>query len=222
MKPILTFDLNGTLTDTGALDPLFVSAFGSAERRREWYMQLIELAMSCTAMGEFIAFGKLSEAAIHMLAERYNVSLTREQSEALMDRIRSLPPFPEVKRALEKLRASGYRLVVLTNSSLRGAQSTLEGGGIAEYFERILSVEMVQTYKPWPLVYRAAARELGVAPGDMMMVAAHHWDTLGAMRAGCHGAFIERPGEVLSPADPCPEIVARDFLDLATKLASCN
>src|SRR5271165_2162522 len=148
MKPILTFDLNGTLTDTGALDALFASAFGSAERRREWYMQLIELAMNCTATGQFIEFSKLSEAAIHMLAERYSVSLTQAQSAALTDRIRSLPPFPEVKSALETLRGNGYRLVVLTNSSQRGAELTLESGGIAEYFERVLSVETVQTYKP--------------------------------------------------------------------------
>ncbi len=218
MKPILTFDLNGTITDTGALDPLFASAFGSAERRHEWYMQLIELAMACTARGQFIEFSKLSEAAIYMLAERYHVSLTGEQSTASMDRIRSLPPFPEVKGALEKLRANGYRLVVLTNSSLRGGESTLQSGGIAEYFERVLSVEMVKIYKPWPRVYQAAARELGVATSDLMMVAAHNWDTVGAMRAGCRGAFITRPGEVLSPTDPRPEIIARDFLDLAAQL----
>ena len=161
MKPILTFDLNGTITDTGALDPLFASAFGSAERRHEWYMQLIELAMACTASGQFIEFSKLSEAAIHMLAERYHVSLTGEQSAAFMDRIRSLPAFPEVKGALEKLRANGYRLVVLTNSSLRGGESTLQSGGIAEYFERILSVEMVQTYKPWPQVYQSGGARAG-------------------------------------------------------------
>jgi len=218
MKPILTFDLNGTITDTGALDPLFASAFGSAERTREWYMQLIELAMACTAIGDFIEFSKLSEAAVQMLAERYHFSLTEEQSAAFLDRIRSLPPFPEVKSALEKLRANGYRLVVLTNSSLRGAELTLENGGIAEYFERVLSVEAVRTYKPWPQVYQTAARELGVATSDMMMVAAHNWDTVGAMRAGCRGAFIQRPGEVLSPTDPRPEIIARDFLDLAAQL----
>src|ERR1700758_3760271 len=112
MKPVLTFDLNGTLTDTGALDPLFASTFGSAERRHEWFMQLIELAMSCTATGHFIPFGKLAEAALGMLAQRHSVAMTPEQIAALMERIRSLPPFPDVKPGLEKLRAAGYRLVV--------------------------------------------------------------------------------------------------------------
>ena len=218
MKPALVFDLNGTLTDTGALDPLFASIFGSAERRPEWFMQLIELAMACTATGYFVEFSKLAEGAIGMLAERHKVAITVEQTAAIMSGVRNLPPFPDVKPALEQLRDRGYRLVVLTNSARSGAESTLTNGGVAGYFERILSVEMVQTYKPSPQVYQAAARELGITPSDMMMIAAHNWDTTGAFRAGCQTAFITRPGEVLSSTDPRPGIIARDLLELAEKL----
>ena len=34
LKPVLTFDLNGTLTDFSSLDPFFANLFGSAEERR--------------------------------------------------------------------------------------------------------------------------------------------------------------------------------------------
>jgi 2-haloacid dehalogenase len=53
----------------------------------------------------------------------------------------------------------------------------------------------------------------------MMMIAAHNWDTTSAIRAGCQAAFVTRPGEVLSPTDPRPQIIAADLIDLAAKLA---
>jgi 2-haloacid dehalogenase len=117
------------------------------------------------------------------------------------------------------LQQKGYRLAVMTNSAQSTAEATLNRAGVAKRFERILSVEMVQCYKPLPQVYHAAARELGITPANMMMVAAHNWDTAGAIRAGCQATFVTRPGEVLSPTDPRPGLVAADLIDLAAKLA---
>jgi hypothetical protein len=59
MKPVLAFDLNGTLTDTSVLDPFFRQIFSSADRREEWFGQLIQLAMTATITGYFEPFGKL-------------------------------------------------------------------------------------------------------------------------------------------------------------------
>jgi len=67
-----------------------------------------------------------------------------------------------------------------------------------------------------------AARELGIAPAEMMLVAAHAWDTTGAIRAGCQAAFIQRPGEVLDPLAPAPVVIARDLLDLCDQLLKAN
>jgi len=66
-----------------------------------------------------------------------------------------------------------------------------------------------------------AARELGIAPAEMMLVAAHAWDT-SAIRAGCQAAFIQRPGEVLDPLAPAPVVIARDLLDLCDQLLKAN
>jgi 2-haloacid dehalogenase len=52
----------------------------------------------------------------------------------------------------------------------------------------------------------------------MMLVAAHSWDTTGAIRAGCDAAFIERPGEALDASGPTPRIIAKDFEHLAEQL----
>ena len=220
MLPVLTFDLNGTLTDTAALNPLFLSLFGAAERRSEWFNQLIELAMTCAATAEFLPFAKLAEAALAMLGQRHAVTVTEQHLSELITGVRNLPVFPDVPEGLETLHAAGFRLLVLTNSARTTGAYTLQRAGVLHHFEAVLSVEVPQCYKPLPQVYHYAAREIGIMPADMMMVAAHHWDTTGAQRAGCRAAFLTRPGEVLSPTDPPPEIIAADLLDLAAQLAA--
>ena len=51
------------------------------------------------------------------------------------------------------------------------------------------------------------AARTGVAPGEVMLVAAHGWDISGALAAGLRAAFVARPGAVLDPEGAQPEIV---------------
>ena len=130
MKPVLTFDLNGTLTDTSALNPIFMRYFGQAERRHEWFAQLIELAMTCAATAEYIPFGKLADAALRMLAIRHQAVLTAADIAEFMEAVRSLPVFPDVPAGLDDLRAAGFRAVVLTNSARATGEYTLQRAGV--------------------------------------------------------------------------------------------
>jgi 2-haloacid dehalogenase len=50
---------------------------------------------------------------------------------------------------------------------------------------------------------------------QVRLVAAHAWDVAGAMRAGCAAAFVARPGQVLDPLAPTPDVVGRDLRDVA-------
>jgi 2-haloacid dehalogenase len=50
------------------------------------------------------------------------------------------------------------------------------------------------------------------------MVAAHDWDIAGAMRAGCAGAFIARPGMVLGPLQEPPDIIGPDLSAVAAQI----
>ncbi|MDQ3655068.1 MAG: haloacid dehalogenase type II, partial [Chloroflexota bacterium] len=44
MNRVIVFDVNETLLDVGALDPLFVRMFGDATVRREWFGQMLQSA----------------------------------------------------------------------------------------------------------------------------------------------------------------------------------
>jgi len=73
-----------------------------------------------------------------------------------------------------------------------------------------------------PETYPARARELGVSTGGLRLVAAHAWDVVGALRAGCAAAFITRPGKVLYPLGPLPDIVAPDLTAAAEKITATD
>ena len=129
-----------------------------------------------------------------------------------------LPPHPEVKIGLLRLKEAGFRLVTLTNSAPDAAQAQLEYAGLRTLFERVFTVEAVRLFKPHHRTYESVAAELKVTTSDLRMVAAHGWDIAGAMAAGCAGAFVARTGKWLYPLAPPPDIIGPDLGAVAEQL----
>jgi len=217
-RPVLTFDMNGTLLDISALDGFFADHFDTHFSRREWFDELIKLAMVATITGEYQDFAVLAKSALAAIAERHRKTLSAPAETQIMDMVRNLPAFPDVKPALQKLKEAGFRLVVMTNSPLASAQHSIKNAGLDLIFEKVMSVDAVKKYKPSAEVYQHAAKECGVEIGGLMMGAAHAWDTTGALRAGAHAAFVKREGQVLDPSSPKPDMVVSDMEDLAAQL----
>ncbi len=146
-----------------------------------------------------------------MTAQRRGVDLSEEDYAQILGGMRRLPPHPEVPASLERLHDAGLRLAALTNSTKEAVDAQLTHAGLFDFFEQVLSVAYAGCLKPHPAVYHMAAERLDVEPGGMRLVAAHNWDITGAMRAGCAGAFIARPGMVLGPLDEQPDITGPDL-----------
>lgn len=132
-----------------------------------------------------------------------------------------LPAWPDSAPGLERL-ASRYTVATLSNGNRAQQTALVQFAQLP--FQRILSAEDFHHYKPDPEVYLGAASELGLAPGQVMMVAAHKSDLRAAQAAGLHAAFVERPLEKgaggsadLFP-DPLSDVQATDFMDLADKM----
>jgi 2-haloacid dehalogenase len=153
-----------------------------------------------------------------MVAEARGTRLAPEDRDRILSGTRSLPAHPDVRPGLERLRKDGFRLVTLTNSAPAAVDQQLKNAGLADLFERSFSVDTVKRFKPAPEPYLYVAQQLGVGIGDLRMVAAHAWDVLGALQAGCVAAFIARPGKVLYPLGPKPDIVAPDFRAVAEQI----
>lgn len=218
MPHIYVFDVNETLLDLRALDPLFADTFGEAATRREWFSQMLQLAFVSTITGEYRDFGTLGAASLDMLAARRGISLQGERRAALLGGLRQLPPHSEVPANLKRLHDAGLRLVSLTNSTLAVSQAQLAHSGLNSYFERQFSADTVRRLKPAPEPYQMVAQELGVPIANLCLVAAHTWDIAGALKAGCSAAFIARPGMVLDPSAKYPSIVGTNLGEIADQL----
>jgi 2-haloacid dehalogenase len=81
-------------------------------------------------------------------------------------------------------------------------------------------VESLQIYKPNRAVYDWAMDQMEVEAEEAMMVAAHGWDIAGIKAAGMHGVFVARPGQVLYPLAPPPDLVVEDLVELSEIMMS--
>ena len=211
---VIVFDVNETLLDLRVLGPHFERAFGDESVLKEWFSLLLQSSLLATITGDYHDFGALAEAALSMTAERRGIALSDEDKDAILKGVRALPPHPEVPESLQRLQDAGFRLATFTNSAPDAAEAQMKHAGLEGYFERILSVDPVRKFKPAPETYQYAAHELGVETKDILFVAAHHWDILGAADAGCKTAFIAREGKVLSPLQARPEIVGKNLSEV--------
>lgn len=218
MPRVIVFDVNETLLDMRALDPLFTRIFGVANARQAWFNQVLQSAFVTTITGEYANFTRIWATALEMTAARYGVSLSTDDSAAVLDGMRHLPPHADVPAALERLRSSGLRLAALTNSTEEVAMTQLTNAGIAHFFENIFSADIVRRLKPAPEPYEYAANRLYVPTRQIRMVATHAWDIAGALRAGCAAAFVARPGMVLDPLVPRPDVVGTDMAEVVDQI----
>jgi putative hydrolase of the HAD superfamily len=108
--------------------------------------------------------------------------------------------FPDALETLERFRASGIPLGLVTNGDASQQRDKIERFGLAPYFEVMVIEGEFGAGKPDEAVYRHALDHLGVAPREAWMVGDHlEFDVDGSQRLGLRGIWIDRPGAGLAP-----------------------
>ena len=108
-------------------------------------------------------------------------------------------PYPEVPAALERLRAEGSRLVVVSNWDV-SLHDALAETGLAPLVDGALSSAEVGAAKPDPLIFRRALELVGAAADEALHVGdSVEFDVAGAQAAGVQPVLVVRDG---SPAPP--------------------
>lgn len=80
-----------------------------------------------------------------MVAQNNNIDITEEQAlEAIKTLLLSLPAHPDVKSSLVALKAQGYRIVCLTNSSNKGVKTQFANAGLSDYVDKRMSFECIK------------------------------------------------------------------------------
>lgn len=212
---LLVFDVNETLSDMSGLAEPFAESGAPPGTAATWFASLLRDGFALTVTGDNPAFGDLAAQSLAALLRRHGVIDVEGGVGQIMSVFATLPVHPDVVTGVRALSDAGFRLVTLSNGSTSVAQGLFERSGIADRFERLLSVEQAPAWKPAPSAYLYALEVCDVQPEQAMLVAAHPWDIHGAKRAGLATAFVNRTGASYPGFFESPDLEVTSLTDLA-------
>jgi len=134
---------------------------------------------------------------------------------------RRLAPWPDSVEGLTRLKRR-FPIVTLSNGNIALMLEMARRGGLP--WDAIMGAEVTRAYKPDSRAYLGTAEVLGLAPGEICLVAAHHSDLAAARASGLKTAFIARPMEYGGRPAPDAKLAqdwewsADSLIDLADQL----
>lgn len=228
----LAFDVFGTVVDWRSTVIREGEALGRAKGLRVDWAAFAEAwrdgyhpAMNRVRQGElpWKTMDELHRMNLDDVLDRFGVEGLGESEKEDFNRVwHRLEPWPDAVPGLVRLKEK-FTVATLSNGNVGLLVNMAKRAGLP--WDAVLSSELTGHYKPDREVYLKAAALLGLAPGEVMMVAAHKPDLKAAAGAGLWTAFVPRPKEWpsrridLSYEDSF-DVNAKDFLDLAAQLGA--
>lgn len=221
---ICMFDLYGTVVDmqtglTRAITP-YLEAKGWAGdpsrlvtwwRRAHFENSMIDALLQRT----HIPYREIGRISLSYTLERAGIPHTQQEVKRLVAEIERLKPFPDVVEALGRLKRK-YRLVILSNGDPDMLEAIRPRLGVE--FDRVISVAEAGSFKPHAATYRKAAEIVAARPGEILFVANHAFDCVGAKASGMLAAFVNRRKRPFGDWPYQPDLVVSDFKELADLL----
>jgi 2-haloacid dehalogenase len=221
---VLMFDLYGTLVDmqgglVQAVTP-YLKAKGWKGRPDAlvtwWRRTHFENSMIDALLHRsHTPYREIGSRALAYTLERAGISHTHDEVRQLVAAIETLRPFPDVVTALRSLK-SHYQLVVLSNGDPDMLDAARPHLGVQ--FDRMISVAEAGSFKPHVATYRTASELLGVPPDAVMFIANHAFDCVGAKAYGMSTCYVDRRKRPFGGWPYQPDLVVRDFAELASRL----
>jgi putative hydrolase of the HAD superfamily len=192
---VVLFDLDGTLLDRRRSFELFVrdqwarfSQFLSAIDRDQYVESLVRLDRDGYAPRKRVFAGLVAESGLPF-----------ELAETLLNDYRSRFPsacvlFPDVAQTLVALRASGRRLGLITNGSVRMQSRKLECLALTSMFDAVLISDAEGISKPDVEIFHRALDRLKASRAQAVFVGDHpEVDVAGARAAGIRAIWRRDP-----------------------------
>jgi len=227
------FDVFGTVVDWRTSVSRDLAAFAKQkgisgidwlEFAVEW-RKLYQPAMDEVRSGRrpFTILDVLHRESLAKLIGRYRIAGLSDADIEHMNRAwHRLDPWPDVVAGLTRLKTR-FIIAPCSNGNIALMVNMAKRAGLP--WDCILGAETARAYKPMPEAYLNSCGQLGLAPAQVLMVAAHNHDLKAAKAQGLNTAFVARPMEHgpgqttdLVADQTCVDIVAKDFVELATKL----
>ncbi|MCS4092655.1 haloacid dehalogenase type II [Rhizobium sp. BK176] len=163
-------------------------------------------------------FAEVSALALERAMVEFGLPFDIADAEILTSSIGKMPPFPEVVATLEKLKAAGFRLAIISNTD-----DAIIAGNVAQLgssIDRVITAEQAGAYKPSGQTFRFAWQTLGIGMDDLVHICASpHLDLAAARELGFRTVWIDRgtgrkplsdyhPNAIAPTLDKVPAILA--------------
>ena len=224
----LMFDFYGTVVDmqTGLTEAITPSlkdkgyTANSPSRVVTWWRRThFENSMIDALLHrDHTPYREIGREAVHYTLQRAGIPHTLDEVANLVSQIERLKPFPEVVEALTALKQGGYALVVLSNGDPDMLARGVPYSGTGHLFDRVISVAAAGSFKPHVGTYRKAAELSGVEPEQVLFVANHAFDCVGAKAYGMRTAFVDRRHRPFGNSKYPPDLTVPDLRELAKVL----
>ena len=198
---MLVFDAYGTLLDVDAAARQAANEPGMETLKNNWQSlakgwreRQLRYSWLCSMMGKYDDFWELTIRALDATLEECALSSDQKIRDRLLSLYSELTAYEEVPKVLANLQASGHKLAVLSNASPKMLETAIKAAGIAEYFDELLSVDVLKCYKPTPAVYRLVTERFNCSPSDVTFFSSNNWDVCGAGAFGFKTIWVNRSG----------------------------
>jgi len=151
-----------------------------AELAQAWRTRQFEYQWLRALGGRYANFWESTRDALVFSAASLNLDMSASQLDLLMSGYLQLRAWPDVKPALQTLRALGLQLAFLSNATLDILENGIENSGLQDMFNAVISTDRIQSFKPDPRAYQLGAKTLGLRKEEILFVAFAGWDVAGA------------------------------------------
>jgi 2-haloacid dehalogenase len=231
MPKALAFDVFGTVVDWRSSIIRELEQFGQRHGLQQDWAQFADdwragyaPAMDRVRRGE-LPWTRIDDLHRMILEELLGAagvtSICVEDVDELNRAWHRLDPWPDSVGGLTRLKQK-FTITTLSNGNMSLLTNMAKRAGLP--WDCVISAELFHHYKPDREAYLGCADLLGVAPDELMLVAAHPGDLRSAREAGLRTGYVARPlehgpGQAAPNVEPGEfDVVAEDFVDLAQQL----
>jgi phosphoglycolate phosphatase len=207
---LLIFDLDGTLIDSKRDLALSVNA-----TRAHLGMGPLDIGKISSYVGNgapVLIRRALGEQATDALVEEALEFFLEYYREHKLDHTRL---YPGVKESLDRLRAAGKRLAVLTNKPVAPSRGIVDGLGVSGHFFQIYGGNSFIFKKPNPIGVEKLMAEAGVDRGRTLMVGDSGVDVETARNAGVQACGVTYGFAPETLSNPAPDLLVDRMEELA-------
>jgi 2-haloacid dehalogenase len=215
---MIVFDAYGTLLDVDSAAREAAAEPGMEALKENWLPiakgwreRQLRYSWLCSMMGKYDDFWELTIRALDTTLEEHALASNDKVRARLLSLYSELSAYQEVPEVLANLKAAGHRLAVLSNASPSMLVKALDAAGISEWFDELLSVDVLKCYKPTPAVYQLIPDRFDCKPSDVTFFSSNNWDVSGAGAFGFKTIWVNRTGVAWDNLPGKPDIIVNSI-----------